>query len=278
MGHRVRVARLAYHPTGRFIGTASFDTSWRLWDAATCQELVLQEGHSKEVYAIAFQNDGALAVTGYARYAIRSMGARRGPRQRPAHGWARPNVVGSRLRGPARRRGLDATGLLWDLRSGRKAMALEGHVKGILAVDVSPNGYEVATGSEDNTVRVWDLRKRRCRSVIPAHTSLVSSVRYEPTHGDFLVTSGYDNTVRLFVAPEWKHVKTLAGHEGKVMCVDISSGACVRGAEPETARRRRDCSRGTLRVGAGPGGACTTTDGKRLVSASYDRTFKLWEP
>ena len=63
-GHRVRVARVAYHTSGRFIGTASFDTSWRLWDAATCQELLLQEGHAKEVYALAFQADGALVATG----------------------------------------------------------------------------------------------------------------------------------------------------------------------------------------------------------------------
>jgi U4/U6 small nuclear ribonucleoprotein PRP4 len=31
---------------------------------ATRQELLLQEGHSKEVYALTFQDDGALVASG----------------------------------------------------------------------------------------------------------------------------------------------------------------------------------------------------------------------
>ena len=62
-GHDMRVARLAFHPSGRFVGTASFDTTWRFWDVETRQELLLQEGHSREVFSIGFQVDGALVAT-----------------------------------------------------------------------------------------------------------------------------------------------------------------------------------------------------------------------
>ena len=41
----------------------SFDNSWRLWDLEACEEILHQEGHSKPVYDIAFQTDGALAAT-----------------------------------------------------------------------------------------------------------------------------------------------------------------------------------------------------------------------
>ncbi len=44
---------------------------------------------------------------------------------------------------------------------------LEGHIKSILALDFSPNGYHLATGSEDNTARVFDLRKRGTLAVLP---------------------------------------------------------------------------------------------------------------
>lgn len=67
-GHQDRVCRVAFHPSGKYVGSASFDTSWRLWDVKTATELLLQEGHSKEVYAIDFQNDGALAVSGSAPF------------------------------------------------------------------------------------------------------------------------------------------------------------------------------------------------------------------
>jgi U4/U6 small nuclear ribonucleoprotein PRP4 len=57
-------------------------------------------------------------------------------------------------------------------------MVLQGHVKGILGLDFSSNGYTVATGSEDNSIRIWDIRQARCSYTIPAHTNLVSQVRF----------------------------------------------------------------------------------------------------
>jgi WD40 repeat protein len=64
-GHQDRVCRVAFHPSGDYVASASFDTTWRLWDVATSKELLLQEGHSKEVYSVEFQDDGALVASGY---------------------------------------------------------------------------------------------------------------------------------------------------------------------------------------------------------------------
>lgn len=88
-GHLDRLARVAFHPSGAYIGTASFDKTWRLWDVNTGIELLLQEGHSRSVYGIAFQGDGALAASC----------------------------------------GMDALARVWDLRTGKSILALEGHVK-----------------------------------------------------------------------------------------------------------------------------------------------------
>eukprot|EP00250_Pteridium_aquilinum_P019006 c24251_g1_i1 orf=147-1907(+) len=199
-GHLDRLARLAFHPSGAYLGTASFDKTWRLWDVNTGIELLLQEGHSRSVYGIAFQGDGALAATC----------------------------------------GLDALARVWDLRTGRSILALEGHVKPVLGLDFSPDGYHLATGGEDHTCRIWDLRKRQTLYIIPAHNSLVSQVKYEPLEGYVLATASFDNTCRIWSARDFKPVKTLAGHEGKVMGVDV------------------------------------TGDGQLVASVSYDRTIKLW--
>ncbi|KAL6777052.1 PRP4 [Auxenochlorella protothecoides x Auxenochlorella symbiontica] len=187
-GHTDRLGRVAFHPFGRHVGTASFDTTWRFWDIATSTCLQEQEGHSRAVYAIAFQGDGALVATG----------------------------------------GMDATGRLWDLRTGRNIMKLEGHVKSILAADFSPNGYHVATGSEDNTAHVFDLRKKGTLTILPGHTSLISTVRFEPITGSYLLTCGYDKVSKLWAGRTLRLAKTLAGHDGKVMAGDISpDGACL---------------------------------------------------
>jgi U4/U6 small nuclear ribonucleoprotein PRP4 len=54
-GHVDRLARVEFHPSGRYVGSAAYDKTWRLWDVETGTELLLQDGHDKEVYAIAFQ-------------------------------------------------------------------------------------------------------------------------------------------------------------------------------------------------------------------------------
>ena len=57
-------------------------------------------------------------------------------------------------------------------------MVLDGHAREILSIDFAPNGFQVATASGDDTVRVWDMRALRSISTIPAHRSSVADVRF----------------------------------------------------------------------------------------------------
>jgi U4/U6 small nuclear ribonucleoprotein PRP4 len=93
-------------------------------------------------------------------------------------------------------RGLDAIGRVWDLRTGRTAMVLDGHVQPIFSMAFSPTGfvawlfslasilircnyrYQIATGAGDATIRIWDLRSLNAVYTIPAHVSNVSDIRF----------------------------------------------------------------------------------------------------
>lgn len=215
-GHEQRIARVAFHPTGKYLGSASYDMTWRLWDAGTGQELLMQEGHSKEVFALKFHPDGSLCGTA----------------------------------------GLDCVARLWDLRTGRGILSLVGHARPIYGLDISPNGYHVVTGSADGTIKVWDLRQQQQVFDIPAHTSIVSDVKfyssvdavprafsenfgedailpevnednviglkkYLSESGTYLISSSYDRTVKIWNADTWTHVSTLEGHSDKVMSADV---------------------------------------------------------
>lgn len=183
VGHEDRLARMAFHPMGKHLATASFDMTWRMWDVETGQCLMEQEGHSRPVYTVAFHPDGSLAASA----------------------------------------GLDSIGRLWDCRTGRSIWTLEGHIKQVLAMDFSPNGYQVVTGSDDHQAKVWDLRARKCVYTIPGHRSLISSAHFEHSSGgQYIVTGGYDGLVKVWSSKDFKLLRTLAGHEGKVMAVDSS--------------------------------------------------------
>jgi hypothetical protein len=112
-------------------------------------------------------------------------------------------------------------------------------------------------------LQIWDLRKRKCIYTIPAHTSLVSTVRWQPGSGHVLLTAGYDCQAKLWSSRDWKLVKVLAGHEGKIMAADmcpVYSGSGV------------SSSKGLDGCGLGGGYEALVS------SVSYDRTIKVWAP
>lgn len=63
-GHEQRVATVKFHPSGKLVGTASHDATFRVFDLETKSELILQECAEK-LHALAFHPDGSLVATGY---------------------------------------------------------------------------------------------------------------------------------------------------------------------------------------------------------------------
>ncbi|XP_038826042.1 U4/U6 small nuclear ribonucleoprotein Prp4-like [Salvelinus namaycush] len=117
----------------------------------------------------------------------------------------------------------------------------EGHSKGVHDLHFQPDGSVVGTWGLVSFGCFWDLRTGRCVLFLEGHlneTALTSL----PTANDghFLLTGAFDNTAKVWTHPGWSPLKTLAGHEGKVMGEDMSP------------------------------------DGQLIATCSYDRTFKLW--
>ena len=48
------------------------------------------------------------------------------------------------------------------------------------SVSFSPDGTKVASGSDDNTVKLWDVTSGECLQTLEGHSSYVMSVSFSP--------------------------------------------------------------------------------------------------
>ncbi|WVQ76400.1 hypothetical protein IAR50_006066 [Cryptococcus sp. DSM 104548] len=99
------------------------------------------------------------------------------------------------------------------------AFIFPAHLACVKAVAASPGGKWLATGSEDEYVKVWDLRRRKEVGSLSQHTESITSLHF-PTPSHLLTTSA-DSTLSLFRTSDWTLLKTLKGHSGRVNQVDV---------------------------------------------------------
>ena len=74
------------------------------------------------------------------------------------------------------------------------------------SVSFSPDGTKVASGSDDKTVKLWDVTSGECLQTLEGHSDYVKSVSFSPD-GTKVASGSWDNTVKLW---------------------DVTSGACLQ--------------------------------------------------
>ena len=66
----------------------------------------------------------------------------------------------------------------------------------------SPNGNYLVSGSNDKTVKLWDVKNQSLIHTFNGHQDSVSSVGFSPD-GNYLVSGSWDNTVKLWRVTDW---------------------------------------------------------------------------
>ena len=159
------------------------------------------------------------------------------------------------------------------------ATTLSGHTAKIMSVVFSPDGKSLASGSEDKTIKLWDVATGKNLATLSGHGQRVVSVAFSPD-GKTLASASEDQTIRLWDVGTGKNAATFKGHARGVASVAFSADGktLVSGSWDKTIRLWDVASGKTTAVLSGHTWAVRfSPDGKSLASAGGDKAIKLWD-
>ena len=181
----------------------------------------------------------------------------------------------------------------------------DGHTQSVAGVSWSPDGQTLASGSYDNTIRIWafntELNKFECIQVLDekcgGHTRDVESISWS-VDGQRLASGSYDNTIRIWVyVPMWNKLVCVqvldeerGGHTNWIESVSWSPDGqyLASGSRDETIRiwkfnlelHKFECIQVLDEECGGHADSvyCVrwSPDGQRLASGSWDKTIRIW--
>lgn len=186
----------------------------------------------------------------------------------------RPGVQESDLRGFEWR-------YLWEHCRGEQLAVFAGHHWIVTCVAFSPDGRWLASGAQEDSIRLWDVARGECVGIIPAHRGAVWCVQFTPD-GRQLMSSGSDRKIRFWnvqsreLEAEFEgQCAMLAPHGSLMVCTDASllywePVAAVSVWDYRT--RRKVFTVPSLGRAAG-----LSSDGGRVAVTGAERDVEIWE-
>ncbi len=254
------------------------------WDLASSRPPSHLQGHTERVTCLVCKPDGSGLLSGSEDATVRLWDLAASSPMRHLRG----SASRSRCLAVSPDGGWVATAhqsdiLLWSGNSGELAAVLEGHADNVRCVVFSRDGNRLASGSNDETIRVWDLASGSSTVVLEGHEGPVLGLAFAPD-GSRLVSGpgSRESTVRLWDIDRGDLVRTFEGHRGEVLGVDVSPDGrlIVSGSDDQTVRvwevdsgREIVCFRvSEMFVDV----VAFMADGRRVVSGLSDEVVRVW--
>ena len=159
---------------------------------------------------------------------------------------------------------------------------LNGHSKTVNSVAYSPDGTKIVSGSDDETIKIWDANKGEHLQTLRGHADYVNSVAYSPD-GTKIVSGSWDKTIKIWDENTEQCLQTLRGHSESVWSVAYSpDGTKIISGSADNTIKIWDANTGQcLKTLEGHSSVVNSVayspDGTKIISGSSDKTIKIWD-
>ncbi len=284
VGHTSSVSSALFSPDEKYIVTASWDNTAKIWQAEDGRLMHELKGHSASLTYACFSPDGKFIVTASKDSTARLWKASNGEfvREFRAHrdwisaaSFSSDNkflVIGS----------WDNTATVWDLASGRQLYRLSKHSGPITSVAYSQNGKYILTSSIDSTAIISNAVDGKLVQKLRGHGDWVNHAAFSP-NGKIVATASNDGSARLWDITTGKVISVLSKHEAGINTVAFSNDGkfLLTASKDFTAGLWQAADGKLLHQLTGHEASVNTAqfsqDGKWIVSGSDDNTAKLWQ-
>jgi len=204
------------------------DTSVRIWDIETGEEIRTLRGHTDTVDSVKFTLDGAFLLSGSWDGTIKRWDVITGQLLDTYEGHdGRVYMLDLMPNGEQFiSASADGTLKLWDIESGEVVDTFEGHTDEVNGVDINADGTIMMSASTDMTIRMWDIESREEIRTYEGHEASVNYAVLSPDES-FIISTSWDDTVRMWDAESGDEVRQFVGHTGNTFGIAITEDNLV---------------------------------------------------